>query len=66
MVISTMDSKQGGALNVQKRVAALPVGPFQAASLGRCHLSTALKEVREPCGDLGEGHPAAGIASAKA
>ena len=53
-------------LNVQEGVAAFHVGPFQMASLGRYCLSRALKEVRESCGDLGEGHPAAGTASAKA
>ena len=70
MMISTMDSNwawgRGMTLNVQEGVAAFHVGPFQTASLGRCGLSRALKEVREPCGDLGEGHPAAGTASAKA
>lgn len=33
-------------------VAAFHVRPFRTASLGRCR---ALKEVREPCGDLGKG-----------
>lgn len=61
-----MDSNWGVAVDDVKcagGVAAFHVGPFQTASLGRCR---ALKEVREPCGDLGEGHPAAGTARAKA